>query len=525
MNTPPYETSQGSSQRPPPAPRRMRHVHESSAGADLTTGATSGSRRGLLFPAQYELSVQNQTLDSDNPFSVVSSTVDTTSASNRSRQSSGHHQHPFNRPSLNQESLLGMNASSFLPWSSVMNQPILDDTEAEMDLSTAQEPGYKSSRFSTIFGATSTEVDAQEPSILKRKPAEAFGEDDNGNRERSDLLGSLSFEDSPESSLIKGEVYSKACACQPEQQQEQELGYQAEVGLPGWNSVAIEDHSQYNQQTPERLSKEHGSLDVDFVITPTARIKSLTSEMRPRWSSAGRRAMMQLKYGRPEEDERPQVDERQTPAADTSELRGDGAAAGSGYRPLSSLSSQSLEDYIQEKGQDAIAQITRQEQRQRNQQQKLVPNQHAYREEDIGKELDMVIDADASLRSGNLVDGERQRVETLQPIQAGPMERDSDIMSREDRNRDDDRAEEASMQQRLEAAIEAELQGYQESSFDASVGFVHDQLSPSALVEELSEDYVQHLTTPEELELLSWMYEEAQVARRQRIGVFAPARS
>ncbi|KAG0258144.1 hypothetical protein BG011_003512, partial [Mortierella polycephala] len=441
------------------------------AGADRTTGTTSGSRRGLLFPAQHESSMQNQPVDSDNPFSVVSTTtVDATSASTGSRQSSIHHQHPFYRPSMNHDSLSGMNASSSLPWSSIMSQPILDDTEAEMDLSTAQEPDYQSSRFSIISGATSTEVDAQGPFVLKRKPAEAFGHDHGNSHERSDLLDSLSFEDNPESSLIKRTAYSGACARQLEQQQEPEQEHPGEVGIPGWASVATEGHSQYSQQTPERRSKEHGSPDVDFVITPTARIKSLAGEARLRWSSVGRRAMMQLKYGKPEEDETPQADGGQIAAADAAELRGDDVVAGSEYRPLFPFSGQSLGDYIQAKGQDAIAQITRQERHQRDQQLEPVPDQHAYREEDIGKELDMVIDSDALLRSEDLVDGGHQRTEVLQPIQAGAMERDSDIMPREDRNRGDDRAEETSMRQRLDAAIEAELQGYQGEETDPSDG-------------------------------------------------------
>ncbi|KAI1319902.1 hypothetical protein EDD11_002577 [Mortierella claussenii] len=78
-------------------------------------------------------------------------------------------------------------------------------------------------------------------------------------------------------------------------------------------------------------------------------------------------------------------------------------------------------------------------------------------------------------------------------------------------------SEEAIIRRKLEAEMEAELLDYEESLFDEVVQRAAEEQPSDTLLEELAGDYVGPLTTLDELEERSWMYETPRIARLERV--------
>ncbi|KAF9435335.1 hypothetical protein BGZ76_006486 [Entomortierella beljakovae] len=75
----------------------------------------------------------------------------------------------------------------------------------------------------------------------------------------------------------------------------------------------------------------------------------------------------------------------------------------------------------------------------------------------------------------------------------------------------------ARIRSQLEKDMDLELEDYQESSFDGLNDLTMGLFTTESLLDDLDKDYSPHLTTPEELENLTWMYEEARISKSERI--------
>ncbi|KAF9119691.1 hypothetical protein BGW39_000118 [Mortierella sp. 14UC] len=85
-------------------------------------------------------------------------------------------------------------------------------------------------------------------------------------------------------------------------------------------------------------------------------------------------------------------------------------------------------------------------------------------------------------------------------------------------------SEDKILRRQLEAEMEEDLETFEESSFQELADSTHHLSSTADLLNELvQERNGRQLTTPEELECQSWMYEVGRVGKPQRVGVWARA--
>ncbi|KAF9989977.1 serine/threonine-protein kinase HAL4/sat4 [Mortierella antarctica] len=308
-----------------------------------------------------------------------------------------------------------------------------------------------------------------------------------------------------------------------------------------------------------------------FADTPTARLRGPASfsntsnddvddddEPEPLWMSAGRRAVMRLKYGFCEEDLEEDAGEG---GAATQAVRpgeqdvtlGSGSGSGSGSRTNISAQSNHFAAgssfWVGKHG----FQIPSQDQqprrdghrRQQQQQQQIgeMSDQERLvnRGEETGSRLDPAGDHQPRQfndddHDAGLSDARESRIkQTLfrnPGVNAGGM-RPPLLKSSgtgEEADAEGSGSQEISPDARLLMALEAELEGAmlyhkQKSSaehavFDDESQFDHElDLSTDVLLRDLSHEHDEPLTSPDELELRSWMYEEGQIGRPQRKGM------
>ncbi|KAG0358031.1 hypothetical protein BGZ54_000081, partial [Gamsiella multidivaricata] len=291
---------------------------------------------------------------------------------------------------------------------------------------------------------------------------------------------------------------------------------------------------------PTIPSTRHVAPDRAFPVTPTARNKSRLNDASslPLWTSVGRRMAMQLKYGRYNEDDE---DEKASGAEAESGPEGDAAARpndqstedGGGERDrnifldtnrLSWLMSRDTmagqcegvsqtgrieSEHARHEGGDYRL-LERQRKDKLNFLEGLLDSEDHYNPVDIfNSEPDL---EDLNGEGSNNIDRSSNDMEARGDNANNVLESGSDSESR---------LEDAVIERQLEAEMATELNGYQESSFEELLELSAHQVSSSALVEELRREYCERLTTSEELEHRSWMYETARVNQPQQMGVFA----
>ncbi|KAI7820285.1 hypothetical protein BC939DRAFT_494711 [Gamsiella multidivaricata] len=419
--------------------------------------------------------------------------------------------------------------------------------------------------------------DGAEPSIytssllLKRKLADAFELDkhedgmhesaSNGNRgSRGEGEAQLARGQAPDS-IFKRLVHSRARVLERGYRQPSTSAAGSStltqfsspsLSIPptSLSSSSSTSSTSIGMTTPEGFSRllpkptipstRHVAPDRAFPVTPTARNKSRLNDASslPLWTSVGRRMAMQLKYGRYNEDDE---DEKASGAEAESGPEGDAAARpndqstedGGGERDrnifldtnrLSWLMSRDTmagqcegvsqtgrieSEHARHEGGDYRL-LERQRKDKLNFLEGLLDSEDHYNPVDIfNSEPDL---EDLNGEGSNNIDRSSNDMEARGDNANNVLESGSDSESR---------LEDAVIERQLEAEMATELNGYQESSFEELLELSAHQVSSSALVEELRREYCERLTTSEELEHRSWMYETARVNQPQQMGVFA----
>ncbi|CAO3563140.1 unnamed protein product [Mortierella alpina] len=306
-----------------------------------------------------------------------------------------------------------------------------------------------------------------------------------------------------------------------------------------------------------------------FAETPTARLRNLSSlnnndeddETESLWTSVGRRAVMRLKYGLSEEDVDEDVAEGAVGAqvvrtGEQAVAWGLGSGSGSSSRgTISSRSDHSTASgsfWVGKQGFPAPSQdpqpprdvYRRQRQPQPQQRGAEMSSQErlAFHEGDGESEFAPADDHEPGQFSDedDYAESSDARKPRMKPSQPKISVTNAGVMRpplRKDRAPGEKVAvkksgsHEISADARMLMALEAELElavvnhdgkeGAEDTIFDEETRFDHAlDLSTDVLLRDLSHEHEQPLTSPDELELRSWMYEEGQIGRPQRAGHF-----
>ncbi|KAF9968349.1 hypothetical protein BGZ70_004747 [Mortierella alpina] len=465
-------------------------------------------------------------------------------------------------------------------WDRDSSSPTLGIVQRQQQQQQQQQRGTTSSSYRyhdlhSASGAVSDDLYEETPSSLpmKRKYALSPAQDSDSDEEQDDR-------DNSAGNSVLQRLINAGHRPQHEQQQQQQETPSVQADTTGLRIVfhapssttagptTPEGFSLFGGQPPripdlpgpgQRLLPEVGT----FADTPTARLRNLSrlsnndedDEPDSLWTSAGRRAVMRLKYGLSEEDVDEDVAEG---AAGTQAVRtGEQVvASGSGSGSRANISSRS--DHSTAGGSFWVGkqgfQVPSQNQqprrdvhgRQRPSQQRGTEmssqERLAFQEEDLGSEFAPADDYEPQQFSDEDVNAESSdargpRMRPSQPrgsvvnarVMKSPLKKDSALGEKVAAMRSD--SQEISPEARMLRALEAELEramidhqgkeGAEDTIFDEETPFDRAlDLSTDVLLRDLSHEHEQPLTSPDELELRSWMFDEGQIGRPQRVGRF-----
>ncbi|KAF9571008.1 serine/threonine-protein kinase HAL4/sat4 [Mortierella alpina] len=610
MSTPPNERSRRS-QAPPPLPPQLRDPRPSSLSSASPSSnvvnnrrnegyfanaeaVTSGGLMARLRHSQRQSRVQEEVgytrSDPDNPFTVRQTPV----------RPAPPQEARFRSPDM--DSPPGVAA-----WPVPVIRPFARGAVRDRDTSSPtlgimqrqQQRGATSSsyRYRTLpsdVEAVSDDLhqEALNTTPMKRKHALSLGQGgDSDSDEDEDDRGNLAGISGPQRTVSAGHRPHY------DQQQQPPETFSVQAGTTSFRNVYHVPSTTMGTTTPEGSSLFGGQppripdlpdpgpnllpeVIRTFADTPTARFRSSASlgnyhggdDTESLWTSAGRRAVMRLKYGFSDED----IDEdvvaggagtqavksRGQGAASGSGLgsglvSGSGSGSGSGSRvdiPSQSDHSTGGSSFwvgkqgfqISSQDQDPRRDVhRRQQQRQRQQEQQITErSDHTrlrYQEEAIGSGFDPagdhqpeqfsdgddnaeLSDARASRMGQTIARSSAANANGMKPPllkNSGPDEKKIAA----ERSRSQEISPDARMLMALEAELERAMLEHKGKDGAEQAGFDDNHeldLSTDVLLRDLSHELDQPLTSPDELELRSWMYEEGQIGRPQRSTVHSP---